>query len=93
MDALGERVGVERFAATPAETLRFSVDAAIGQNIIIPQGRAPRATARVFFETTENAVIEAGDVYVDVPARSVGAGVDYNDIAVGTINTIVDPVP
>ena len=39
LDALGERVGVERFAATPAETtLRFSVDAAFGQNIIIPQG-------------------------------------------------------
>lgn len=94
LDALGERVGVERFAATPAETtLRFSVDAAFGQNIIIPQGTRATGDSTRFFETTENAVIEAGELYVDVPARSVGAGVDYNDIAVGTINTIVDPVP
>ena len=94
LDALGERVGVERFAATPAETtLRFSVDAAFGQNIIIPQGTRATGDSTRFFETTENAVIEAGELYIDVPARSVGAGVDYNDIAVGTINTIVDPVP
>ena len=86
LDALGERVGVERFAATPAETtLRFSVDAAFGQNIIIPQGTRATGDSTRFFETTENAVIEAGELYIDVPA--------YNDIAVGTINTIVDPVP
>ena len=94
LDALGERVGVTRFAATPAETtLRFSIAAEFGQNIIIPQGTRATGDSTRFFETTANAVIEAGETYVDVPAQSTGAGVDYNDIAAGVINTIVDPVP
>lgn len=94
LDALGERVGVERQAASPAETtLRFSVDAAFSQNIIIPKGTRATGDSTRFFATTTNAVITAGELYVDVPAQSVGGGVDYNDIAVGAINVIVDPVP
>lgn len=94
LDALGERVGVTRRAASPAETtLRFSVDAAFAQNIIIPEGTRATSDSTRFFATTENAVITAGELYVDVPAQSVGGGVDYNDIAVGAINVIVDPVP
>lgn len=94
LDALGERVGVTRRAASPAETtLRFSVDAAFAQNIIIPEGTRATSDSTRFFATTENAVITAGELYADVPAQSVGGGVDYNDIAVGAINVIVDPVP
>ena len=94
LDALGERVGVERQAASPAETtLRFSVDAAFSQNIIIPKGTRATGDSTRFFETSSNAVITAGELYADVPAQSVGGGVDYNDIAVGAINVIVDPVP
>lgn len=94
LDALGERVGVERQAASPAETtLRFSVDAAFSQNIIIPKGTRATGDSTRFFATTTNVVITAGELYVDVPAQSVGGGVDYNDIAVGAINVIVDPVP
>lgn len=94
LDALGERVGVVRNAASPAgTTLRFSVDAAFAQNIVIPEGTRATSDSTRFFATTENAVITAGELYVDVPAQSVGGGVDYNDIAVGAINVIVDPVP
>lgn len=94
LDALGERMGVTRREATPATTtLRFSVTSAFGQNIIIPQGTRATSDSTRFFATTANAVITAGSLYVDVPAQSTGGGINYNDIAVGAINVIVDPVP
>lgn len=93
LDALGERVGVERIAATSATTvIRFSVTSAFRSNIVIPQGTRLTGDSKRYFATTAAAVLYAGDTYADVGAESTGAGTDYNGIAEGVINTMVDAV-
>lgn len=93
LDALGERVGVERIPATTATTtLRFSVDEAFTSNIVIPQGTRVTGDSRRYFATVAAAVLPAGETQIDVAAESTGAGTSYNDISVGVLNTIVDPI-
>ena len=89
--ALGERVGVERLAPAEATTvLRFSLNNAIAENIIIPAGTRATSDNTRYFSTTRTAVIEAGQLYVDVEAVSEGGGTQFNDIAVGAVNVLVD---
>jgi phage-related baseplate assembly protein len=93
LDALGERVGVERIPPTEATTtLRFTLAAAVGENVIIPEGTRATSDSSRYFATTGAAVINAGDLYVDIPAASVGGGSEYNGIIAGAINVIVDPI-
>ena len=94
LDAMGERVGVERLTPTSASTvLRFSMNETIAENVIIPSGTRVTSDNTRYFATTRTAVIEAGKLYVDVEAVSDGGGTDFNDIAVGSLNSIVDMVP
>ena len=93
LDALGERVGVKRMSATTAGvTVRFSINSPFGANIVIPQGTRLTGDSTRYFATTVAAVIYAGQTYVDVSAESVGTGTNYNGIAAGIINTMVDAV-
>lgn len=94
LDALGERVGVDRLAPTEAETvLRFSVSTPVGENIIIPEGTRATSDSTRYFATTKLATIEAGATFVDVEAVSVGGGSEYNGIAIGAISALVDLLP
>ena len=94
LDALGERVGVERLAPAEATTvLRFSMKSTVGENVIIPQGTRATSDNTRYFATSKAAVIEIGQLYVDVEAVSEGGGTDYNGIGVGAINAIVDLIP
>lgn len=94
LDALGERVGVERMAPTEATTvLRFALNSAITENVIIPEGTRATSDNTRYFATTKAAVIEAGQLYVDVEAVSEGGGAQFNDIAVGAICALVDLIP
>ena len=91
LDALGERVGVERMAPTEAATvLRFSMNSAIDENVIILEGTRVTSDNSRYFVTTRTVVIEAGELYVDVEAVSEGGGTMFNDIAVGSLNVLVD---
>ncbi len=93
LDALGERAGVTRIPPTEATTtLRFSLSEAVESNVIIPEGTRATSDSVRYFATTRTAVITAGELSVDVEAVSVGGGVQYNDIPVGAISSIVDPV-
>lgn len=94
LDALGARLQCYRIEAKPAETrFRFSVKSAISGNIMIQEGTRVTSDFEVYFKTTETAVLQAGSMYVDVPAVSVGVGEKYNDYLPGTINQLVDLVP
>ena len=94
LDALGERYACYRIASRPAKTaLRFSVNAPVAGNILIEKGTRATPDYTVYFRTTETAVLEAGKLYVDIPAESVGNGEKYNDYLVGTVNQLVDLVP
>ena len=94
LDALGERVGVERLSPAEASTvLRFSVSTPVSENIIIPEGTRATSDGSRYFATARAAVIETGALHVDVDAFSVGGGTEYNDIAIGAVNSLVDLLP
>lgn len=91
LDSLGERVGVERMSPTEAETvIRFSMNSAIDENVIIPEGTRVTSDNTRYFATTRTVIIEAGELFVDVEAVSEGGGTMYNDISVGSLNVLVD---
>lgn len=94
LDAIGERLGVERLSATAATTmLRFSVDEPLEQNVIIPKWTKATPDSSVYFATDEEAVLVAGSYSVTVQASAVTTGEAGNGYAAGTITTLVDLVP
>lgn len=91
LDALGENRGIKRIQPTPAETvLQFSVDEALSQNVIIPQGIRVTGIDNLFFETERTVVLQAGSKTVNVTACSIEGGSQYNGIGIGKLDTIVD---
>lgn len=94
LDAIGERLGVERLGAAPATAnIRFSVDSPLTQNVVIPKWTKVTADSSVYFATDSEAVIQAGAYSVTVAASATANGEDGNGYAVGTITTLVDLVP
>lgn len=94
LDALGERLGVER--AQPAQataTFRFAVDATQAENIVIPAGTRITTDGSVYFATAENTVLSAGSLTVDVLGVCTVGGSAYNGFTPGTIGTLVDLIP
>ena len=91
LDALGESRGVTRITPSVAETtLRFSLESPISSNIIIPSGIRVTGPSNLFFETSQTVVLPAGLSSITAPAVSVEGGSEYNDIAIGELDTIVD---
>ena len=94
LDALGERYACHRISPVSAKTIfRFSLDSAITTNIIIPEGTRATPDNEVYFRTTELAVLQAGAVFVDIPAECTIVGEAYNGYLVGDINRLVDLIP
>lgn len=91
LDALGENRDVERLSPTPATTtLRFGVSEPVPANIVIPAGLRVTGDFVRYFLTDSTVVLYAGALSVEVTATAEEGGIDYNDIAPGTIETIVD---
>lgn len=83
--------GVERHEAGHAVgVLRFSVDEAHSEDLVIDKGTTAMTAGLVQFETTEEGVIPAGSLYADVPAQAVEAGTAGN-VGEGTILTMSVP--
>ena len=79
-------------AVRAAGTLRFLVSGTAAQDLTIPQGTVAMTAGLVSFETTREAVLQAGESYVDVPARAVQPG-DMGNVQAGTVRTMaVAPV-
>ena len=94
LDAIGERLGVERLApASASATFRFTAAAPISTNIIVPTGTRITTDGSIYFETQEAAVLQAGDLYVDVLAVCTQGGAAYNGYTPGSIATLVDLIP
>lgn len=94
LDAIGDMFRVERAAPAAAyATFRFSTETAIAENIIIPAGTRITTDGAVYFATQETAVLQAGELSVDIVAYSQDGGSDYNGFTAGTINTLVDLIP
>lgn len=94
LDALGERLGVERAQpAAASATFRFSVEQALPENIVIPEGTRITTDGSVYFATAKNTVLPAGSLYVDVLGECLTGGSVYNGLTLGAIGTLVDLIP
>lgn len=91
LDALGQSRDVYRIRAEKATaTLVFSVKTAYSTNIIIPEGTRVTGDLQRYFLTTKSAVLNAGELSVEVEAEAENSGTEYNGIFPGGLNTIVD---
>lgn len=94
LDALAEFYGVQRLPAKPAiTTLRFYIDQVLPFDVVIPQGTRATPDGNLFFATTQEARITAGQTYVDVQAECETPGTIGNGFAPGQINKLVDVLP
>ena len=93
LDALGTYFGVTRLAATAAVcTVRFALSTTLEQPVTISAG-AQVTNGTYTFATDEEAIIPAGDLYVDAAATCTETGTAANGIFAGQIATMVEPIP
>lgn len=94
LDAIGERLGVERIDATPAQTtLKFELSAAQAQAITIPAMTRVTADGKLYFATDAPCVIASGETVGTVSASCTEAGSAGNGLLAGTLTTLVDLQP
>ena len=85
--------GLERRKATAAEGLiRFSVDSPAGADLPVAKGTVCATAGLCRFETVEEAVLKAGDTYVEVMARALEPGAAGNVPAGSVLMMVVPPV-
>lgn len=94
LDAIGERLGVKRLEPSSASAIfRFTASAPMTANIIIPAGTRITTDGSVYFETQEVAVLNAGELTVDVLGVCTEGGSAHNGYMSGAIATLVDLIP
>lgn len=93
LDKHAQLRGLERRAAVAAEgILRFETDQASSTDLTVPVGTVCMTAGLVRFETTQEAVLQAGETMVETTAAAVEPGVSGN-VAAGTIRAMaVAPV-
>lgn len=83
--------GLERRKATPATgTIRFSVEAAGGTDLVIPAGTVCTTAGLARFETTAAVTLPAGKTFVEAPAQAVEPGSGGN-VPAGSILVMTAP--
>jgi phage-related baseplate assembly protein len=96
LDSLGELFkDVSRLGSGAAlTTLRFTITGVLAFEQLIPVGtRVSTLDGKVIFETTADAYVTAGNLYVDVTAQCRTAGTVGNGFVAGQIATILDSFP
>lgn len=84
--------GVTRREAERAQgVIRFYVDRARNDDLAVDRGTVCMTAGQVRFETTEEGIIKAGELFVDVPARAVEAGESGNAAAGAVLTMAVAP--
>ena len=94
LDHLGILVGVPRLDASAASTtIRFTLSKTAPGVTIIPAGtRVTPGGEILYFATTENLEIPAGNLFGDVPATCLVAGKIGNGFLPEQIDRLVDPL-
>lgn len=93
LDALGELFYLQQRPAAKAAhcTERFWISEAQKSAVLIPQGtRVTDASQTLYWQTTQDAYIPAGELYADVRVQCQPTGAIGNGYAVGQLDTIVD---
>ena len=93
LDNLAAMKGIAREQAKPSRAMiRFTLSGIRPSTVEIPEGT--RVTnGEVYFQTESHAEIPSGESSVDVAAECMTSGVTGNNLEVGEINILVDPVP
>lgn len=93
LDNLAAMKGIAREQAKPSRAMiRFTLSGIRPSTVEIPEGT--RVTnGEVYFQTELHAEIPSGESSVDVAAECMTSGVVGNNLEVGEINILVDPVP
>lgn len=94
LDQLGAfRLTPRLEAQGSSTTLQFTLSAPQTGDVIIPKGTRATADNVIYFATNENLIIPAGAMTGTVGSTSIQTGTSSNNIGIGEISTIVDPVP
>ncbi len=94
LDNLAALLGLTRKPAERAiATERFSIQEALTTFVPIPVGTRVRSQSGFYFNTLEYAEIPAGETYVDTTVQAEEPGEGSNNLEVGAIDTLVDPIP
>ena len=93
LDNLAAFKKISRYAAQKATTtLRFTLSAMQSSVVAIPGGTRAKADSGVYFVTDSYCEIPPGGMSVEVTATAYNSGESSNDVAVGEVKTMVDPV-
>lgn len=94
LDALANLFGLYRTQPSKATaTQRFSLAEKMAFAIGIPAGTRVRTQDGRYFATTEYTEVNIGETYVEALVEAEEAGSGSDDILIGAINILVDPIP
>ena len=92
IENIGALVGVERLEANAAAvSVKFTLSEIQESAVIVPKGTRVTCDNKVYFQTTEDCEINAGETEIVVLTECTEAGTAGNDYYTGQINKIVDP--
>ena len=93
LDHVGALLNTTRLGSAHAKTtLRYTLTEPVSWDITIPAGSRATADGSLHFATNADAVIAAGESYLDVAATCLEAGTVGNGLQPGQINTMVDRI-
>lgn len=91
LDRHGTVRGLERRQAVAAEgRIRFSVDTAVGTDLVIPVGTVCATAGLARFETVERVILKAGETWVEAAARALEPGKEGN-VPAGSVLVMAPP--
>ncbi len=96
LDHIGAQFDCKRLDASKAETrMEFFLAAGrVDYDVVIPLGtRVTPGDGKIFFQTTERAVIPTGEHAVSIMVEATAAGTAANGLIPGQVNRLVDPKP
>lgn len=94
LDHIGILIGVDRIPAVAATiTIQIKLSQKLATSLIISAGTRFTAGDNIFFSLDNNVTIAAGTISATAAARCTALGSIGNGYPVGSINTLVDPVP
>lgn len=94
LDYIGIALGVERLQATGAvTTMRLTASMARPEGIAIPKGTRFTSGDGAFFALTEPYYLSATQTTISVKAVCTEASAKGNGYPIGSITTLVDPIP
>lgn len=94
LDNLAALYGLSRLPAQSSVTrMAFELTKAQDAAVVIKQGTRVSTATQLFFKTTEDLVIPAGEVTGICDAEALSPGISTAGFLPGQVNILVDPVP